>query len=90
MNLCDGAATLSLELPAAFTIPAGAYSAVDVILPRRFNIKFVGSSRPAAADRYADYLSSPSAYDRYVFAFTTDREEELEIVARYSGRRDRP
>lgn len=86
VNLCGGHATLSLELPTAFTIPASAYSAVDFILPSRFNVRIVRSSRPGA-EAYAAVLSSASAYDNYVFAFTTDREEELEIVARYSGGR---
>ena len=67
---CGGSATFSLKMPTAFTIPSKEYSAIEIRLPSRFDVKFVTGSREfdssfITSTAVADVLS----YDDYVLTF---------------------
>jgi hypothetical protein len=96
---CGGRATLSLAMPTAFTIPAKQYSAIEIRLPRNFNVQFDRGSSSSyieilktfsedfkkVSDSVSKIVSNVLAYDRYVFRLAIAETDESEVVGVYSG-----
>jgi hypothetical protein len=70
-------------MPTAFTIPAKAYSAIEILLPRQFNVQFDRDSF-SVPDRWIE--GNVLSYDHYAFRLAIAETNESEIVGIYLGR----
>jgi len=89
---CGGTNELRLNLPTAFTLSPMEYSAVDIVLPARFLVKTTRSLF-GAGEKPIPLTVDTTAFSGYEFRFTTDRDDELQIVGTYGtglGRSTQP
>ena len=78
IELCRHEAMLTLRLATAFTIPATEYSSIDLLLPRRFDVKVSGLSESSRVETYQKLLASLSLFESMVFRFEPDRGGDVE------------